>query len=453
MSETFWQIQSRHGKRVGVFNVPLTYPAQPIHGFMVTGMLTPVLGPEMTYPESLHRELTGGEKEYVLDVSWGYYQGQLGALLDALLGMIRARTKALEYLLEQFSLDALIAVFTATDRLQHVFWRWMDSAHLAYEPQEAQKWAGPIAQVFAALDDAIGTITEYVGPDAVTFVVSDHGFQRCEKQLSLDDWLAQNGLLTLDRRRQRLIHNLKKAYRTFGAPLIRKMGPRRIGNMSGRFRSLSNASTIDWRRTKAYCSWDTQQGVSINLKGREPWGTVEPGAEYESLRSNIAEGLLSLRDPSSGELVLNRVLRREDYYSGLFLELAPDLLVTPNKGYAVAPRGVRMFEPTGWYSGEHSMQGIFIASGQHLRSRNHHVVGLRLIDIAPTVLYTMGLPVPADMDGRVLTELFEPAIVAQNTPHYEAPSGSVSDGREAACDYSNDEAKQITDRLRGLGYL
>jgi hypothetical protein len=133
--------------------------------------------------------------------------------------------------------------------------------------------------------------------------------------------------------------------------------------------------------------------------------------------------------------------------------MAPDLLVIPNEGYAVAPCKKRMFEPTGWASGEHSMQGILIASGQHLRSGNDQIIGAQLIDIAPTVLYTMGLPIAADMDGRVLTDLFEPAFVVQSDPCYEALSGSTSEARELPWGYSEDEDRKIQDRLKGLGYL
>jgi len=169
---------------------------------------------------------------------------------------------------------------------------------------------------------------------------------------------------------------------------------------------------IDWAKTKAYCP-SPLIGVRINLKGREPEGIVEPGQEYHDLRRQIIEKFQRLRTPD-GEMVFEEVLPREEYYHGGESSDAPDILFVPNdsdrciefKGFG------RVFRPSSEYW--HKMDGLFAASGPDIARAGHLPSKLSIFDVAPTVLHAMGLPVPRDMDGRVLTEIFnessEPAM-------------------------------------------
>jgi predicted AlkP superfamily phosphohydrolase/phosphomutase len=451
--ETLWQMLNRQGKRVGVFNVPLTYPARPVDGFMITGMLTPKPSPAMAHPPNLYDELTQAVGGYTLDVSWMYYENQPQKLLRALDAAVQVRLKWLLHLLGRIDVDVLVFVFTETDRLQHALWRLLDESHPAHTPAAARETAGPIARVFHALDEGLGSILQWAGPDPDVFVISDHGFQPARKQFRLDEWLVQEGYLAMDLGRRKMLHKLRRLRRSGIAPLFRRIGSRRFGDTIGRIAVLSDASTINWQQTRAYCGWALQQGVSINLRGREPHGWVEPGADCECLRDEIAEALVAFGDPESKTAVVDKVLRREEYYRGPYSDRAPDLLLIPKEGYAVAPYRSRMFEPTGWASGEHSMQGIFLACGPHVKDGGQPVDGARLLDILPTVLHATGLPVPDDVDGRVLVEIFEADWLAQNPPTFEeATRFDVHPGDRVSV-YSSTEDGEVRNRLRGLGYL
>jgi predicted AlkP superfamily phosphohydrolase/phosphomutase len=451
--ETLWPMLNRQGKRVGVFNVPLTYPARPIDGFMITGMLTPTPGPAMAHPPSLYDELTKTVGGYILDVSWMYYENQPQKLLRALNATAQIRLKWLLHLLGRVDVDVLIFVFTETDRLQHALWRFLDESHPTYTPAAAREMAGPIAQIFGGLDEGLGSILQWAGSDPDVFVISDHGFQPARKQFRVDEWLVQEGYLAVDQGRRKMLHSMRKLHRLGIAPLFRRIGSRRFGDAIGRIPALSDASTIDWQRTRAYSGWELQQGVSINLRGREPYGWVEPGAECGCLRDEIAEALATFCDPESKTEVVDKVLRREEYYSGPYSARAPDLLLIPKEGYAVAPYRSRMFEPTGWASGEHSMQGIFLACGAHLKNGGQRIDGARLLDILPTVLHALGLPVPDDVDGKVLVEIFEADWLAQNPPASKEARVSDIDLDDRLSGYSSSEDGKVRKRLKGLGYL
>jgi predicted AlkP superfamily phosphohydrolase/phosphomutase len=214
------------------------------------------------------------------------------------------------------------------------------------------------------------------------------------------------------------------------------------------------AGRIDWSRTRAYCPSAPGSGLWVNLRGREPEGIVAPGAEYERVVAELRERLLAFRDPRSGEPVVDAVHRREDIYHGPHAGEGPDLLVeTARTVCMVEGLGQRSLMPAGRgpeeRTGNHARDGILMLHGPDVRP------GLALPlaaieDVAPTVLYLLGLPVDAEMDGRVLTEALrperlaaEPVTVAE-TP-YELP--------ESAFRYSEDDEKRIQDMLEGLGYV
>jgi predicted AlkP superfamily phosphohydrolase/phosphomutase len=202
--------------------------------------------------------------------------------------------------------------------------------------------------------------------------------------------------------------------------------------------------------------------VFINLKGREPQGTVDP-ADYERVCSEIAAELMKVSDPDTGEKLVERVYRKKDLYTGPHVEAAPDLLigwkdysyytaVTPGRETGPCFGGFLKIDSSDFeHVGTHRVGGVVVASGPML-ARERGTIDAGLIDLAPTMLYALGHPVPRAMDGRVLVDLFSDEFrKGRDVEYTDTDAGSdYSAGRGA---YSDTEAAKVEKRLKGLGYL
>jgi predicted AlkP superfamily phosphohydrolase/phosphomutase len=202
--------------------------------------------------------------------------------------------------------------------------------------------------------------------------------------------------------------------------------------------------------------------IFINLKGREPDGIVEPGEEYDRVCTRIKDQLCSLTDPETGENIVERVYRRDELYHGPYVEIAPDLLIAW-KDYAyytsvshgqedqsIFGSFLKIDSSEYTHVGTHRLNGVFMASGKLIRS-NTRIDSATIYDISPTILYILGLPIPADMDGRVLSAIFREEYLQNNPPRYDNNQLKTAD--ETIVHYSEKENRQVAERLRGLGYL
>jgi predicted AlkP superfamily phosphohydrolase/phosphomutase len=186
--------------------------------------------------------------------------------------------------------------------------------------------------------------------------------------------------------------------------------------------------------------------VYINLKGREPQGIVEPD-DYASTRERVMKVLSDLRSPE-GKALVERIIPREQAASGPYLDRAPDLHVVMD-GYRTiafplfATDGKIITRQIRGDSGSHRLHGVFIARGQGIACGE--ISGARIVDLAPTILHLVGVPVPDDMDGRVLSE----ALVTQRPVEVQA----ALPASHAQEDLTAEEAAEVEERLRALGYL
>ena len=200
----------------------------------------------------------------------------------------------------------------------------------------------------------------------------------------------------------------------------------------------------------------------INLKGREPQGTVEL-EDYDQLREQIVSRLFRLVDPDTGEKVVHSVYKREELYRGRHLEKAADLIVRWSDGgyHSVQRFGTKeesvfgdllSFHLTNLeFSGCHRMDGIFAAKGKNIRNGTK-IEGAQIIDVAPTILYLLGLPVPEDMDGEVLRDIFSQGYLESYPIKYCKVEADASGG-SAQEDYSDADSDAIRERLKALGYI
>jgi predicted AlkP superfamily phosphohydrolase/phosphomutase len=210
---------------------------------------------------------------------------------------------------------------------------------------------------------------------------------------------------------------------------------------------------VDWSRARAFGIGSFGQ-VYINLAGTRPEGIVQPGHEYEELKEEIANRALSLRDPGSGQPLVERVYRREEVYSGPYLDRTPDLILQP-RGWEYMAFGHadfgsnRLVEPIAGLSGHHRIDGLVILSGGGVKP-DTELEDAGIIDLTPTILHAMGLAVPDDLDGRVLSEAFLDSSPAARPVAYS--QANIFKDEAAPAGFSDEEMAAVQEKLRGWGY-
>jgi predicted AlkP superfamily phosphohydrolase/phosphomutase len=459
----FWVTAGHWGKKVGIVNVPVTYPPYEVNGFMISGLLTPRSSSIFTYPDSLAQELEEEVGNYRINLDHFYAKGIADRFIDDLRQLVDTRTKAVEYLMTKHEWDLFMVHYIATDWVQHFLWHCMDHSHPQFDEAEAASYGDSILEIYQRVDAALGRLIERLDDDVVLLVMSDHGFGPFYKYIYLNNWLLQENLLQL--KRDFLTRVRAFLFRVGFTPsaLYRGLAKTKLVKIAFRaqkkqryelLRSLFLSSgDIDWRKTKAYSFGNVGQ-ISINLKGREPQGIVEPGREYEELREQIVALLAELRDPDRGDRVMEHIYRREEVYSGDYVEQMADILMLPLNLECLAT-GLSefvsndIFGPSFAYTGTHRMEGMFMLRGNGLK-RAYDALDAKIIDMAPTILHLLGLPVPRDMDGKVLTEVFDQQFLGSRAVEYTDEEVPL---RFSGTGLSDDEAEQVRERLKGLGYV
>jgi predicted AlkP superfamily phosphohydrolase/phosphomutase len=462
----FWDVLGQMGKRAIVTNMPCTYPPTMVNGLMVADFLTPRGRRDFTYPESLLEEVESRFGPYQLYITEVYAPGKVDNILNQLFDELKYKTQVNRYLMEQYDWDVFATHYWGTDRFQHELWHLLDESHPFFDRKEHDAYVGRIHEYWHAVDATLGELFDAVGPETTVYLGSDHGFGPIKKFLCFNVWLIEEGLLVLKRdamtRFKRALFKLgltpDLAYRSamkMGLAHLRlSVG---VSNRSSLMK-LANAlmlslEDVDWSRTVAFSKGNYGQ-IFINLKGREASGIVEPGAEYERVLTEVSGKLRALTDPETGQPLIGPVWRREDLYTGPHIDEAPDLQFLPadmsNKPLGTLDLTSNKFiTPVYGNSGDHRMHGIFLGRGPELR-RGAKVEGARIIDYAPTILHSFGVEVPADMDGRVLEEVFTDEYMQQNPVRLTDAAFAETEKAGAMTDEESDE---IRERLRGWGYL
>ena len=456
-------ILNQHGQQVALVNVPTTYPPRPIDGLMVTGLGTPGRNSEFTYPASLGKELIR-LFDYEIERPEKYTPGQEDNFIAAVNRVEDKRLEATLWLMDQVDWSLFTVVFRGTDILGHALWRHMDPQHPAHEPDLFERYGEALLQHYQRMDQAIARICAKLDSQTDLLMVSDHGFGPIYREVYIDNVLAENGLLYI-----------KKTLRARARSTLLKLGisPRNILKLLGalRLRNLTRKlipqnvrvavnigmlmlNHVDWSRTKAYPLGGGRQ-IAINLKGREPEGIVSPGSEYEQVCRQIQIAFQNLHDPSTGEPIVKRVWRKEEIYEGQVTELAPEIpdiyIEWVNDQYTDIwgigySRGI-ISEPVREMSGGHTMRGMFLARGKDIKP-GYVVEGAGLVDVAPTILHMLGLPVPRTMDGRVLIDIFEDD--ANRVVQYQ---DAAIPAEQRLHEFSEEEQRTIEQRLQDLGYI
>lgn len=391
-----WDILSDYGKKIFVLNAPNVLNAYKIKGSMVAGCLC-TSEERLTYPRSLREELY--DMDYELDMT----DPNIFAFLNdddfskRHEEITEKHRNVVFHFLEE-SWDFGFFVFTELDRIQHKFWDQKEILLRHYQNTD---------RILKNILDKI----EQEDDDTNVLIVSDHGFGPNKKIFLVNEWLIRRGFLEV--RRIPTLDIIKALVSILRKPIIVKMlTPLLNFSLSKRlYRGITQRTgktPIEWDKTKAfsYATWGT---IYINLRGREPQGIVEE-EEYEKLRSEIIEGLREISV---------KAYRREELYHGKYLKLAPDIVIRTddhvNSVSAKVGYGKEFLE---WNDGSHRINGTFIARGPSIKE--NFEMEASICDVAPTILHMFGMPIPRDMDGKVLKEIFkDDSLIARREIKYK----------------------------------
>jgi predicted AlkP superfamily phosphohydrolase/phosphomutase len=467
-----WNHASEAGARVGVVNIPMTYPAEPLNGVMVSGMDAPSLDERAVHPagllERIHREHPG----YRI-MSKAYLRAEQGDFESAereLIGVLEARSRFVADLARPRDLDLLMVNLEATDGAHHFFWQHFDPSHPRHDPAAAERFGDTIGRVYQVTDRELGRLVDAFAPDTV-FVVSDHGGGPSNDWvLYMNDWLAAEGFLSI--RRKASAQVAKRAYaqamKRMSVPLKRRLRPL-LGRAIERAKGLALYGDVEWDRSRAYAT--VQSMVRLNQRGREPQGVVEPGAR-QAVLAELAERAGARRLPDGRPLFsmvagADRIYRAQapgdsggrvsggrvsgGRVSGGQVPGGPDLVVQPEQGTEVRGRNtsgrpgflLRLSDLGGYYpSGVHTPVGMVVAAGTGIR-RAGRGAEADIHQVAPSVLAAMGVPAP-QLDAPPL-----PFVTA----HLRSTGQELAEVESGVTDLDAEQEAEVLERLRGLGYV
>jgi len=279
--------------------------------------------------------------------------------------------------------DLIVQQFEFPDRVGHVFWRLMDTKHPAYDAKLAAQWGDALLRAYQLMDSIAGDAMKAAEKHhAALLILSDHGFASFRKSVNYNTWLVMNGYMVLKSGVQVKERNVEMLFD------------------QGQF-----WENVDWSHTRAYAMGLGE--MYVNLKGREAQGIVNPGAEYDALKAELKQKLVTMQDPEDGNFPVRRVLAREEVYRQFDPNMIPDLYVTNNDGYRVSWQtslgGVpkNLIEPNKQvWSGDHCsvdpeiVKGIFFYNRRLTTDHAPYIA-----DVYPTVLGLLGVKAPYELDG------------------------------------------------------
>lgn len=466
---SIWRLLSEQGRRVGVMNVPMTYPPEPVNGFLLSGLGTPDFA-NYAYPPELRTELDA--RGYRVNKKFFFDRARQDEWLADIADMTDRRGEAAVRLMGEKPWEFFMVVFRNSDEICHFYWHHMDESHPQHDPAAPDRYKTAILDLYKRIDRWVGELVAAAGDETNIVVMSDHGAGPLYRDVFLNEWLWQKGWLVLRddatapqgwhqamRRvgltRERISNTLTRLDMHWAEVAIKRVLGDRI-KVLPRDERLEFTSAVDWSRTQAY-SFGYYGQIFINLKGREPQGIVEPDA-YEALRDEIASAMLEITDPADGRPVVDRVYRKEELYHGRYLADAPDLLAIMREltyitrmGYEFAGQRGELFRlPYTDETGSHRLEGIVIAAGPDIR-RSQALPDHIIHDLTPTLLHLAGCPVPDYMDGAVITELLDTEWLAAHP--VETVAATIGERDAAAGSWDAAAEEDVTERLKQLGYL
>lgn len=463
--KSLWALASEGDLKTCAINLPLAYPVEKVNGALVSGWMTPYFATDYTWPPELGKEIEEAVGDYRIYPSETFAPSRSKAFFRACDELLDLLTRTSRYLLDREDWDLFMTVYFDTDRVLHQLWHHLDVEH-PWRADDPSDLSAPVKRYFKRLDSDVAGLIEQAGEDATVMLMSDHGMGRASRFIVLNNLLMELGLLKLDRdrstrakamafRRGFTLRNVHRVVDRLG--LAKHAEYKNVYSFDGLLKKFFlSFDNVDWGASKAYSFGRHYGSVFLNVRGREPQGWIEPGEEYERVRDEIAAAVLAWKDPELGRPLVGKVLKREQVYSGDRLEEAPDLILLPEDPadifYGLSDFGSnRVWDDTYRYSGMHRENGLLFLKGGGVRP-GVAAKDATITDLAPTILWLLGEPVPEDMDGRVLTELFDPEFL-RSRPVALTDVETADSPAASTREYNEAEEAEVMERLRDLGYL
>lgn len=433
-TETIWSIASRQNRKVVALNFPMTAPPRAVNGALIPGFVPwRHLRRNVSPPELFRRlhDISGFDAE---KLAWDFEREKqvmdqfsdedIAEWVRYHLEREEQWFRISETLMTEVKPDLMAVMFDGTDKLQHQAWKFLDPALVGAQNSNSNRTLIDLChEYFRQLDRFIERLVSLAGPEAQVFLASDHGFTASVEIVRINT----------------ILHDL--GYLKWRSHLHTPQDQRR---------ERSWFADLDWRYTTAYCSTPSNNGITIRIARKPGEPGVQP-VDYHAFRDRLMAELWKFGKQYGGEPVFRRIQKREDVFPGLAMQDAPDLLVgLRDHGFmSIAnlrpPIEVRR-EPVG----THHPVGIFIAYGGGLLKRAT-VDTLRIIDVAPTLLYSLGLPVPRDLEGEVPLNIFQAA--ARTPMRIGEPTRSPASVQTEGQDMSSEDTQKLIEQLKTLGYM
>ncbi len=367
---TVWDYLGRAGKQSYLVGVPPSFPPKPMVGGSIGCFLSPNAQSKFTYPESLRDDVLRIAPNYLVDVP-NFRTDDKQWLLQKIYEMTEDHFKVIRALLKEKAWDFLMSVEIGVDRLHHGFWKYHDATHPKHEP--GNPFVNSIHDYYVWLDQQIGGVLELIDDDTTVIVMSDHGAKKMDGGITINEWLVNEGYLTLEEKPQDIV------------PLEKVK--------------------VNWSKTRAWGSGGYYGRIFLNVQGREPHGIIPP-SEYEKVRDELIEKICAIPD-DKGKPLATRVYKPQQIYRAT-KNIAPDLIVIFGDLYwrAVGSLGLNTLHTfendTGPDDANHAQMGMFIYYDPRRNLGGRELKGLQLYDVAPTVLNEFGMAVPSDMIGKTI---------------------------------------------------
>jgi predicted AlkP superfamily phosphohydrolase/phosphomutase len=408
-SGAIWKILKIHDKKSYIINIPLTQLPndEDFEGIFI-------IGPILNFGKitnSLRIKKLIKKYRYLIDTPL-YEKKSEKNYIRKIISRSRNQIKLVKDLLNE-DWDLFFYVNYFTDTISHYFWKNIDSKYPYHI--EDKEIVSLIKSFYKIIDEFLSFL---IGKGDYVFIVSDHGFGPLFYEVNLNKWLASEGLLryhkvpttsVLNKSYNNLLLRLKSFFSyeilsRFHKMIsnILKLYTRRTIYFENKDHYLKN---IDYKKSKAYSMH--YGGININLKGREPYGMVED-VDFDFLRQKIIKNITKLRDPE-GRLIIKKAWKVEELYNNPDPRIFPDIVLQfKNFNYlnrVTLTKNDKIFEKKS-FSGCHEQDGIIIAYGKGIK-KNFEVNGAEIYDLLPTLLHILSIPIPNDIDGRALLDIFD----------------------------------------------
>ena len=441
--ETIWSIASRHQRRVISLNFPCMFPPPPLNGFVVPGYVPWTYLARAVHPADLYKRLKAqlalNARELATD--WNLErQAVQGLQADELEMWVKSHIDKEQrwfevgrLLMREEPSELTAILFDGADRIQHLCYHFIDPHLASYYPSPQDQHIRSLClDYFRRLDGFLEELIGLAGAEALVFIASDHGFAAAGQQIFYANvWLQQQGYLAWGE----------------GIPF----------DQAGRVALDDHAEVgklFDWSGTVAYALTSASNGIFIRQR-RADGEIGVPVDEYFAFRERLVQSLLAITDPKTDRPIIRQVLTREQAFPGKYMEQAPDLtLLLSDSSFLSVLRADAPLRQRCSPCGTHHPDGILLVGGPGIRP-GETLAPVEILDVAPTLLYGLGIPVPSEAEGSPVVSAFEPSFLAAR-PVSQAASSVESESRRAQPQETSlgpDAEEQIMKRLRALGYL